>query len=116
MIGEPKDVWGINTVMEKHLELEIKTLRKLSWVTPDRYIKPPPNDGKKYNVSADTIMVKVPGEMTNSAYSKSENVYLDWLCLKLGLLILCSMEDISIFVGLSQIDVLLLATGYDYLC
>ena len=26
--GEAKDGWGINPVMKKHLELEIKTLRK----------------------------------------------------------------------------------------
>ncbi len=25
--GEPKDGWGINEVMKKHLELEIKTLQ-----------------------------------------------------------------------------------------
>jgi hypothetical protein len=25
--GEPKDGWGINPVMKKHLELEIKTLQ-----------------------------------------------------------------------------------------
>jgi uncharacterized cupin superfamily protein len=33
-----------------------------------------PNDGKKYTVFADTITVKVPGEMTNGAYSISEDV------------------------------------------
>ena len=27
MTGEPKDGWGINEVMKKHLELEIKTLQ-----------------------------------------------------------------------------------------
>jgi hypothetical protein len=25
--GEPKDGWGLNTVMKKHLELEIRTLQ-----------------------------------------------------------------------------------------
>jgi hypothetical protein len=32
------------------------------------------NDGKKYNIFGDTITVKVPGEMTNGAYSISEDV------------------------------------------
>jgi hypothetical protein len=27
--GEPKDGWGINPVMKKHLELEIKTLQNV---------------------------------------------------------------------------------------
>ena len=27
MTGEAKDSWGLNTVMKKHLELEIKTLQ-----------------------------------------------------------------------------------------
>jgi hypothetical protein len=27
MTGEPKDGWGLNPVMKKHLELEIKTLQ-----------------------------------------------------------------------------------------
>ena len=37
--GEPKDGWGINEVMKRHLELEIKTLKnaprdadKLRWL------------------------------------------------------------------------------------
>ena len=33
-----------------------------------------PNEGKKYNVFADTVTVKVPSEMTNGAYSISEDV------------------------------------------
>jgi mannose-6-phosphate isomerase-like protein (cupin superfamily) len=33
-----------------------------------------PNDGKKCNVFADTVTVKVPSEMTNGAYSISEDV------------------------------------------
>jgi quercetin dioxygenase-like cupin family protein len=33
-----------------------------------------PNEGKKCNVSADTITIKVPSEMTMGAYSISEDV------------------------------------------
>jgi mannose-6-phosphate isomerase-like protein (cupin superfamily) len=33
----------------------------------------PPDEGKKYNVFADTITVKVPSEMTGGAYSISED-------------------------------------------
>jgi quercetin dioxygenase-like cupin family protein len=33
-----------------------------------------PNEGKKCNVFADTITVKIPSEMTNGAYSISEDV------------------------------------------
>jgi quercetin dioxygenase-like cupin family protein len=33
-----------------------------------------PDEGKKCNVFADTITIKVPGEMTNGAYSVSEDV------------------------------------------